>query len=488
MRWQVLAILALLVVGLGAVGLAVFGPGLAGNRTSNYLTSPVTRTDVVDQAVANGTISAAVTYGLSFGADPHIVSDSSSSAAGSGSWLVKTVNVNVGQKVSAGDVLALADDSDARAALQLAQANLDAAQARYDTDSGGLSETDQQSAQLSVTQAEQQLASAKQSRTETLRENRIRIGQSESSVSAARQQLADDQDAAAPDNVISADKDAVQQAKDSLALLRVQVDAQNRQAQDQVDSAQLALDQARNGYDSKTEPASAEVLASDRAGLIGAQQSLADAQDAVAAATLTAPIDGTVVAVNLVVGTTAPSGDSIQIMGPDMQVTTQFAESDLPSLALGQQATVTVSATGDELTGTLTAIDPVASTSAGSSVVSYPVTIALTSVPATVLSGMSAEVAVTVAAAPNVLAIAATALNGSAGNYSVQVIDGSGAPITRQVQVGLVTSSLAEIKSGLSEGDEVIIGTTSSTTSGNGFPGGGVFPGGGGFRQVVTNP
>jgi multidrug efflux pump subunit AcrA (membrane-fusion protein) len=489
MRWQVLAIVGLLVVGLGAVGLAVFGPGLAGNRTSNYLTSPVTRTDVVDQAVANGTISAAVTYGLSFDADPHIVSDSSSSAGGSGSWLVKNVNVSVGQKVTVGDVLALADDSDAQAALQLAQANLEAAQARYDTDSGGLSETDQQSAQLSVTQAEQQLTSAKQSRTETLSENRIRISQSESSVTAARQQLADDQDAAAPDNVIQADKDALQQAKDSLALLRVQVDAQNRQAQDQVDSAQLALDQANNGYASQTEPASAEVLASDRASLLQAQQSLADAQDAVDAATLSAPIEGTVVAVNLVVGTTAPSGDSIQIMGTDMQVTTQFAESDLPSLALGQQATVTVSATGDALTGTLTSIDPVASTSAGSSVVSYPVTIALTGVPATVLPGMSAEVAVTVASAPNVLAIAATALNGSAGNYSVQVIDGSGALVTRQVQVGLVTSSLAEIKSGLSEGDDVVIGTTSSTTSGNGFPGGGgVFPGGGGFRQVVTNP
>ena len=487
MRWQLLAIVTLLVVGLGAVGLAVFGPALAGNGTSQYLTAAVTRTDVIDQAVANGTVSAALTYGLSFGADPHIVSDSAS-ASGGGTWLVKGVNVTVGQKVTAGDVLALADDSDAQATLQLAQANLDAAQARFDTDSGGLSQTDAESAQLSVTQAEQQLASARQSRTETLRENRIRIGQSESNVTAARQQLADDRDAGAPDTVLQADRDAVQQARDSLALLRVQVDAQNRQAQDQVDSAQLALDQAHNSYDSKTEPASAEVLASDRANLIQAQQALADAQANVEAATLSAPIDGTVVAVNLVAGTTAPSGDAIQIMGNDMQVTAQFAESDLPSLAVGQSATVTVSATGDELTGTLGAIDQVAAASAGSSVVSYSVTIALIDVPAKVLPGMSAEVAVTVASARNVLAIASTALEGSAGNYSVRVIDGSGDPATRQVEVGLVTSSLAEIKSGLAEGDEVIIGTTSSTTSGNGFPGDGVFPGGGPIRQVVTAP
>jgi multidrug efflux pump subunit AcrA (membrane-fusion protein) len=350
-----------------------------------------------------------------------------------------------------------------------------------------LSQTDQQSAELSVTQAEQQLTSAKQSRTETRRENRLRVSQAESSVTSARQQLADDQDAGAPDNVLEADRDAIAQAKDSLALLRVQVDAQNRQAKDQVDSAQLALDQAHNSYNSKTEPASAEVIASDRASLIQAQQALDDAQDAVDAVTLSAPIDGTVVAVNLVADTTAPSGDAIQIIGNEMQVTAQFAESDLPSLDVGQQASVTVSATGDELNGTLAAIDPVASASAGTSVVSFPVTVALIGVPAGILPGMSAEIAVTVAEARSVLAIAATALEGAAGNYSVRVIDASGTPSTRQVQVGLVTSSLAEIKSGLVEGDEVIIGTSSPTTSGNGFPGGGgVFPGGGGFRQVTA--
>ena len=488
MRWQVLAIVALLVVGLGALGLAVFGPGLAGNRTTNYLTSPVTRADVVDQAVANGTISAALTYGLSFGTDPHIVDSSSASAGGSGTWLVTQVNATVGKKVTAGEVLAVADDSDAQAALQLAQANLDVAQARYDTDSGGLSQTDQQSAQLSVTQAQQQLTSAKQSRSETLRQNRIRINQAQGNVNAAQDQLTTDQNAGAPDNVIQADKEAIAQAKDSLTLLRAQVDAQNRQAQDQVDSAQLALDKAHNTYDTQTLPASDQTIASDRASLLQAQQALANAQATVDAATLKAPIDGTLIAVNLVVGATAPSSDAIQIISQQMEVTASFAESDLPNLAVGQAATVTVSATGDSLTGTLTAIDPVAGSSAGSSVVSYPVTISLANVPAAVLPGMSAEAAVTVASAQNVIAVASTALQGSAGNYSVQVMDGSGTPVTHQVQVGLVTSSLAEIKSGLSEGDEVIIGTTSSTTTGNGFPGGGVFPGGAGFRQVVTNP
>jgi hypothetical protein len=58
------------------------------------------------------------------------------------------------------------------------------------------------------------------------------------------------------------------------------------------------------------------------------------------------------------------------------------------------------------------------------------------------------------------------------------------------VQVGLVTSSLAQIMSGISDGQAVVTGTTSSlnSTSGGttGFPGGGITGGGnfpaGGFR------
>ena len=48
--------------------------------------------------------------------------------------------------------------------------------------------------------------------------------------------------------------------------------------------------------------------------------------------------------------------------------------------------------------------------------------------------------------AHDVLTVPAAALRGTAGNYSVPVLDGTtGTPEARPVQVGLVTSSLAEI-------------------------------------------
>jgi hypothetical protein len=101
---------------------------------------------------------------------------------------------------------------------------------------------------------------------------------------------------------------------------------------------------------------------------------------------------------------------------------------------------------------------------------------------------MTASVAVTTAQAADVIAVPAIALVGSAGSYGVRVIAADGTSQVTPVEVGLVTSSLAEIKSGLSGGETVSIGTVSARSSttttiggGVGIPGvGGGFGGGGG--------
>jgi RND family efflux transporter MFP subunit len=491
MGWRTLGAVALVVVGVGAIVVALFGPTFARSDGTQYVTSQATVTNVTDQAVADGALAAATTYGLAFGSTPRLIDASSTSTGGSsGTWLVDEVHATVGQKVKAGDVLAVADTSAAQTALAVAQANLATAQAKYDTDSGGPSATDQQAADISLQQAQQQVTSAKQSRDSTISQNAIKLSQAKDAVTQAQKQLSDDRAAAAPDTVISADKNSLNQAKDSLKLTRIQLDTSNRQAREQVASAQLSLQSAQNSYDKNTATATSDVIASDHAAVLQAQQNVDDAQTQLDGATLTAPIDGTVVAVNVVAGADAPSGDAIQMISTNMQVTADFAESDLPNLALGQKATVTVTATGDQLDGTVSGIDPVAASSGNSTVVSYSVTVDLGSVPDKVLPGMSAQVAVTISEADNVVAIPSIALLGSSGNYSVRVMDSSGAITTRQVEVGLVTSSLAEIKSGVSAGEEIVTGTTSSlsnstSSSGFGITGGGTFPGGN-FRNGTT--
>jgi macrolide-specific efflux system membrane fusion protein len=220
-------------------------------------------------------------------------------------------------------------------------------------------------------------------------------------------------------------------------------------------------------------------------GLAQAKASLADLKAQYAHSSLVAPADGIVTAVNLTVGADAPTEDAIDLASATYEVTANVVESDIATLQIGQEATVTVAAINADLTGTVTAIAPLAETSTSGGVVSYAVTVALNAPPETLRPGMTADVTVTTASATGVLAVPAAAIRGTSDAYTVLVLTAAGTPESRPVTVGLMTSSLVEIKSGLNAGDVVITGTSSQQragttgTQGNGF----VVPGGGGgFR------
>ena len=75
---------------------------------------------------------------------------------------------------------------------------------------------------------------------------------------------------------------------------------------------------------------------------------------------------------------------------------------------------------------------------------------------------------------------------GAAGSYSVRVLDSAGQPQLVSVTVGLISSSYAEIQSGVDVGTAVVVGTSSTrqgTTNSGGFGGGIGVPGVGGGGQ-----
>jgi macrolide-specific efflux system membrane fusion protein len=216
---------------------------------------------------------------------------------------------------------------------------------------------------------------------------------------------------------------------------------------------------------------------------VQAQGTVADLEDQIARAKIVAPVDGTVTAVSAVVGTDLTSGPAITLASGPLQVAADFTETDLPSLKLGQPATVTIDAIGADVQGKVVAIAPSAASTSGS-VVTYGVTIELTDPPATARPGMSANAAVTTAQATGVISVPAVALNGSAPTYTVLVVGSDGSTQSRDVTVGLVTSSQAEIQSGLQAGEAVVIGTTATQTQTTTTSGGFGFPGtGGGFQR-----
>jgi multidrug efflux pump subunit AcrA (membrane-fusion protein) len=103
---------------------------------------------------------------------------------------------------------------------------------------------------------------------------------------------------------------------------------------------------------------------------------------------------------------------------------------------------------------------------------------------------MTADITITTASANGVLAVPAAAIRGTIGNYSVLVLSATGTPEARPVTVGLMTSALVEIQSGLTAGETVITGTSSTqrTTTGAGTGGGGFVVPGGGAGQFRGGP
>ncbi len=547
MNLKALAAVGLLVVGVGAVGVTALGVGGGADTSVTYRTQQATTATVQQTAVASGSLTAAVTYDLAFGEAPaardvtatsatsstgstatasSTTSSTSSSTASTSStmtvtWLVTAVDVEVGDVVSAGSVLATADSASAELAVDLAEANLAAAEQQKKDDLKGGTTLSRASAKDQVTAAQTALSNAKASYSNTVAQNSLKLKQARLAVADAKDRRVADRAAGAPQATIDADTAAVKAAKASLAAVKLQVAAGNRSASSQVTSAKLSLKSVQRTYDSATSSADDATIAADEVAIVEAEQALAEAEAALAAASLVAPIDGRITAVNVAVGDDA-SGTAIELQSTQMAVSLSVTEDDILSIAVGQPATVSISATDATASGTVTSIDPVASTSGTSSVVSYTVVVTLddgsgssssastggatasaTAAPAAAvvptsipLAGMSAEVTVVIAQVEDATAVPVIALAGTSGSYTVRILASDGSVETRSVDVGLITSDLAQITGGLADGETVITGssadrttsttTTTTTTGGRGGLGGldggppaGGIPGGG---------
>jgi RND family efflux transporter MFP subunit len=382
MKLKLAAVALLCAVGVGALVYSFGGFGASAAQGPEYLTATAAFGDVTAEIAATGTLAATSRTAVAFGLDAWIVNDGVSSPASPATFRVTEVTASVGSTVKAGDTLAVAESPDLERELTAAT-------------------YDQQSAQLSLSNAEDTLEEAEDD------DDTTRIRQATISRNNALKQVAD------------------------------------------------------------------------------ADAKVAEIEAQLAAATLTAPIDGVITEVNIATGFDAPAGAAIVIDAPGFQVTTDVVESDLASVEVGQTAMVSIDAVGADVTGTVTAISPLATE--GGSIVSYPVTVVLDETPEDAHDGMSADVTITTATADGVLTVPTAALQGTEGNYRVRTLAADGTVTAVPVEVGLATASLAEITSGLSAGTTVVTGTasdlagtTTTGTGGFGGPGGGFVPGGGG--------
>lgn len=230
---------------------------------------------------------------------------------------------------------------------------------------------------------------------------------------------------------------------------------------------------------------------------------------------ITAPIDGTIIEKTIKAGDildTSSSSQTILAVIADMSTMTfeiPVDELDIAKIKEGQKVDITVDALPDsKFTGVVNNVGINGASQDG--VTSYPVKVVIDK-PDGILPGMNVSADIVVESATNVLSIPVSAVHRGnlvyvkddgtkkafvaasgkgkgqgTGNTGVAVVIPNGF-ISVQVELGISDDSYIEIKSGLSEGDTILVPveqTTTTTTTTNqqgGFPGagGGTRPPGG---------
>ncbi|PWK85413.1 macrolide-specific efflux system membrane fusion protein [Lentzea atacamensis] len=242
------------------------------------------------------------------------------------------------------------------------------------------------------------------------------------------------------------------------------------QAQLQVDIAQGNLDTAALKGTATTAYRQAELA-------------LKQAQDALAATTLTAPGDGTITSVTGSVGQKvggSASGFAVVTDLKNLVLHANVSESDVSKLKADQAATVTVNAMATQpIQAKVAQVDLTPTTS--NNVVQYGVTLSLTAPPAGLRPGQSASVEITVSQVSNVLAVPAAAVQTVGNQSTVQVME-NGVETRKTVEVGVRGDQYVEIKSGLTAGEEVVLPPVTTSTNTNRQQQQGNIPGTGGQR------
>ena len=247
-------------------------------------------------------------------------------------------------------------------------------------------------------------------------------------------------------------------------------DAEIEASQAALQVAKANLQQKTRDYESLKASSGIDSTALEiaQASLKNAQLQLLQAQKNLDGAAITAPMDGSVTAVNGEIGDTVNAGTLITLVDQESpQVQVNIDETDLANFAVGCQAQITFeSIPGQTFSGVITQVSPtlVESTS-GSSVqglirLNNSKTLSGKYLP----MGLTASVEVTYGEAQDTLVVAAQAVYPpqDGGKPYVYILNSQRQPEKREIEIGLKTVALAEVKSGLSEGEKVILSNVES--------------------------
>jgi HlyD family secretion protein len=412
-----------------------------------------------------------------------------------GAGKVTSVNVQAGQTVTAGEVVATQDPTTVDDGLSQANATLAGAEANLTLAEAGTSASSLSQAEGQVSSAEVSYQSALTSLSDTKAVNAQQTNQAYSAYTAAQAQATTD--GCTPNDTTPPcpqDEAAITQDYQQWQAAEVKGTQGDDQAQDQVNSDKVQWENAKSSLaaleDGST--STSAQIAMDESQVEIDQVNVTSAQAAVNAATLKAPSGGIVEEVNVTDGQEIASGGT----GGASSGTSGTATHTLVNeIAIGQPAEVVAAGSSDAVAGKVTEVAEEATVTSG--VASFPVTVVLSGASPSLRPGMSASVSVVINQVIGVTTVPTSAVH-TTGVGSTVTLFVNGKPDPVAVTVGAADSTLTQILSGVKVGQTVVIATITSTIpssttgtgrsltggfGGGGFGGGG-FTGGGGARAA----
>ena len=457
--WIILIIVAVL-----AGGVYGFTRWRAAQQASTTApqTSTVQRGDLQAVVSSSGTVRSAQSLDLTFGT----------------SGTVSEVLVEIGDEVKAGQELAKLDTATLQAQVTSAEISLKLKQKALDALKEPATATEIASAEATLAKAKQSYETAKAKPIEWQK------AQAEAALETARKTLQDAQ--AAYDAVswrpnismlpqsftLQSATEAYEKALDTYRIAMAAVSDAD------IKSAAVTLAQAQEAYGTLLAGPSEDDLLSAEAEVTQAQLTLDSAKRSLQSATLTAPFDGTITSLSIIVGQSVTQSTAAMTLVDLKHLETQASipEVDIISIQEGQNVELTLDAYADEtLTGKVSRVALIGTVTQG--VVNYPVVVSIDPTTTTVKPGMTASISIIVDERANVLMVPNRAVRSLGRNqgYYVQVMV-EGQAIQVPVTIGMANDSMTEVTgTALREGDTVVVSSTTATSSSRmgGFAGGG---------------
>jgi multidrug resistance efflux pump len=252
-------------------------------------------------------------------------------------------------------------------------------------------------------------------------------------------------------------KKVYDKAVKNLATVKMDNAQDIKDAERSIETKKLSLAEAKDNLAELKEPLSAAEIASAKSQLTSAAVSLERAQGDLENATLVAPIDGEVSAMNYKVGDTILKDDTDPVASiinkATMFVEVNIEEADINKLSVGQKADAIFDALdGKKMQGEVSFISMTSETS-NSGIVTYLVRVLFENQKDSgVREGMTASIEFTTAGVSDVVYVPVDAVRNVGGKPSVQLQSGEWAVVT----TGFTDGENVEIMAGIEEGVRVV--------------------------------